>query len=244
MADNVVDGASSDATDASSGATDTPPVAGLGVDIIEIERMERALNRTPRMRERLFSEAERAYAQGKARPAVHFALFFAAKEAVLKALGTGFAGMAFTDVEVDHDRYGRPVPVLHGRAQELADEQGIVEMQLSLSYTHSVGVASAVAIREQDRPRKDKQLDPHAELARQFKEMRTLLNDMDERIKALDDEDTDTRRGVAGNAPSEDPVGALRTPPVQDDEALRNVPSEDPVGALRTTPLFEDQSND
>jgi holo-[acyl-carrier protein] synthase len=225
MADNVVDGALSD-------AVDTPPVAGLGVDIIEIERMERALSRTPRMRERLFSETERAYAQGKARPAVHFALFFAAKEAVLKALGTGFAGMAFTDVEVDHDRYGRPVPVLHGRAQELADEQGIVEMQLSLSYTHSVGVASAVAIREQDRPRKDKQLDPHAELARQFKEMRTLLNDMDERIKALDD------------APPEGPVGALRATPVQDDEVLRNVPSEDPVGALRTTPLFEDQSND
>jgi holo-[acyl-carrier protein] synthase len=179
------------AVDAAADLADTPPVAGLGVDIIEIERMERALNRTPRMRERLFSETERAYAQGKARPAIHFALFFAAKEAVLKALGTGFAGMAFGDVEVDHDRYGRPIPVLHGRARELADAQGIIEMQLSLSYTHSVGVASAVAIREQDRPRKDKQVDPHAELARQFKEMRTLLDDMDERIKALDEAATE-----------------------------------------------------
>jgi holo-[acyl-carrier protein] synthase len=179
---------------AAGGATDpaatppTPPVAGLGVDIIEIERMERALKRTPRMRERVFSETERAYAQGKARPAVHFALFFAAKEAVLKALGTGFAGMAFTDVEVDHDRYGRPVPLLHGRARELAEAQGIVEMQLSLSYTHSVGVASAVAIKEQDRPRKDERLDPRAELARQFKEMRALLDDIDERVSKLDSE--------------------------------------------------------
>jgi holo-[acyl-carrier protein] synthase len=165
-----------------------PPVAGLGVDIIEVERMERILARTPRMRTRVFSETERDYAQSKARPAVHYALFFAAKEAVLKALGTGFAGMAFTDVEVDHDKYGRPVPLLHGKAKELADELGVVEMQLSLSYTHSVGVASAVAIKEQDRPRRDEKVDPKAELARQFKEMRALLDDMDDRIKALDEE--------------------------------------------------------
>jgi holo-[acyl-carrier protein] synthase len=155
------------------------------VDIIEIARMERALKRTPRMRERLFSEGERAYALGKARPAVHFALFFAAKEAVLKALGTGFRGMAFTDVEVTHDRYGRPVPVLRGHAREVADAQGVVEMQLSLSYTHAVGVASAVAIKEQDRPQKDEKADPRADLARQFKEMRSLLDDMDERLKGL-----------------------------------------------------------
>ncbi|MDR0347109.1 MAG: holo-ACP synthase [Coriobacteriales bacterium] len=163
------------------------PVAGLGVDIIEIGRMERALERTPRIKERVFSEKERLYAQAKARPATHYALFFAAKEAVLKALGTGFAGMAFTDVEVDHDRYGRPVPILRGNAQKLAEAQGVVEMQLSLSYTHAVGVASAVAIREQDRPRKDEKVDQKTELARQFKEMRALLDDMDERIRALDE---------------------------------------------------------
>jgi holo-[acyl-carrier protein] synthase len=165
------------------------PVAGLGVDIIEIERMEQALKRTPRMRKRLFSEKEQKYAQSKARPAVHFALFFAAKEAVLKALGTGFSGMAFTDVEVDHDRYGRPIPILRGHAREVAEAQGIIEMQISLSYTHSVGVVSAVAIREQDRPQKDEKVDPRVELARQFKEMRALLDDMDERIKTLDEED-------------------------------------------------------
>ena len=162
------------------------PAVGLGVDIIEIDRMEQALTRTPRIRERVFSEQERSYAQKKARPAVHYALFFAAKEAVLKALGTGFSGMAFTDVEVDHDRFGRPIPILHGRAQKLAEEQGIVEIQLSLSYTHSVGVASAVAIKDEDRPRKDKKIDPRVELSRQFKEVRALLDDMDERIKALD----------------------------------------------------------
>jgi holo-[acyl-carrier protein] synthase len=164
------------------------PVAGLGVDIIEIERMEKALVRTPRIATRIFSERERSYAQGKARPAVHFALFFAAKEAVLKALGTGFAGMAFTDVEVDHDRFGRPIPLLHGHAQEIAEAQGVVEIQLSLSYTHTVGVASAVAIKEQDRPHKDEKVDPRVELTRQFKEMRALLDDMDGRLTALGDE--------------------------------------------------------
>jgi holo-[acyl-carrier protein] synthase len=132
---------------------------------------------------------------------VHYALFFAAKEAVLKALGTGFRGMAFTDVEVDHDRYGRPIPLLHGHAREVAATQGIVEMQLSLSYTHAVGVASAVAIREQDRPQKDEKVDPRLELARQFKEMRSLLDDMDERIKALDED--------AGNAGSTGSAGSM-----------------------------------
>jgi holo-[acyl-carrier protein] synthase len=165
---------------------DALPAAGLGVDIIEVERMERALTRTPRMLIRVFSEGERSYAQSKARPAVHYALFFAAKEAVLKALGTGFAGMAYTDVEVDHDKYGRPIPLLHGNAQQLAASQGVVEMQLSLSYTKTVGVASAVAIKEQDRPRRDEKVDPRVELARQFKEVRALLDDMDDRMKTLD----------------------------------------------------------
>ena len=172
------------------------PVAGLGVDIIEIDRMERVLARTPRMKERVFTKAERDYAQKRARPAVHYALFFAAREAVLKALGIGFSGVAFDDVEVGHDRFGRPVPLLHGRAQELAQAQGVVEMQLSLSYTHMVGVASAVAIKEQDRPRKDEKLDSRLELERQFKAMRAMLDDMDERIKALDE-------GEAGDAAPE-----------------------------------------
>ena len=175
----------------SGGDTISTPVAGLGVDIIEIERMERALERTPRIKYRIFSETERNYAQSKLRPAAHYALFFAAKEAVLKALGTGFSGMAFTDVEVDHDRFGRPIPILHGRAKEYAQQLGIVELQLSLSYTHTVGVASVVAIKEQDRPRKEARADPRAELLRQFKEVRAILDDMDERIQALDEGNTD-----------------------------------------------------
>jgi len=197
------------------------PVAGLGVDIIEIERMERAMARTPRIRERIFSENERNYAQGKLRPGVHFALFFAAKEAVFKALGTGFAGMAFTDVEVDHDRFGRPVPILRGRAKELAQQQSIVEMQLSLSYTHTVGVASAVAIKERDRPRKETKADPRAELLRQFKEVRAILDDMDERLLALDESLQETLdntldnklHGALNSVPDNEQNGSLSKEP-------------------------------
>ena len=161
-------------------------LAGVGVDIVEIERMERAIARTPRILQRVFSDSERSYAKSKARPAVHYALFFAAKEAVLKTLGTGFTGMKFTDVEVDHDRFGKPLVLLHGHAQDVAREQGVVEVQLSLSYTHQVGVASAVAIKAEHRPRKEKKYGPHEELARQFKEMRALLDTMDTRLNKLD----------------------------------------------------------
>jgi holo-[acyl-carrier protein] synthase len=173
------------ASGASGASHITPSAVGLGVDIVEIDRMERVIERTPRFLARVFSEGERAYAWKRARPAIHYALFFAAKEAVLKALGTGFAGMQYTDVEVIHDEQGKPLPLLHGHALEIANEQGIVDMQLSLSHTHQMGVASAVAIKDTDRPIKDERRDPHAELARQFKEMRSLLDDMDTRLSQL-----------------------------------------------------------
>lgn len=153
-------------------------IVGLGVDIVEIGRMQAALARHPRMKERLFSAEEREYCDKRSRPDVHYALRFAAKEAVLKALGTGFSGMRFTDVEVVRENNGRPVPRLSGRAAERAAELGVVEMHLSLSFTHSTAVASAVAITEEGRPRKDERPDPKAELAASFKEARALLDDV------------------------------------------------------------------
>lgn len=153
-------------------------ITGLGVDIVEIDRMKAALERRPRLKERIFSADERAYCEKRSRPEVHYALRFAAKEAVLKALGTGFAGMRFTDVEVVREQSGRPVPRLSGRAAEVAAELGVIEMHLSLSFTHTTAVASAVAITEQARPRKDEREDPMAELARSFKEAKAMLDDI------------------------------------------------------------------
>ena len=96
-------------------------IAGLGVDIVEIDRMRRALERRPQLKHRLFSRDEQTYCEERGRPEVHYALRFAAKEAVLKALGTGFSGMRFTDVEVVREPSGKPVPRLSGRAAEFAE---------------------------------------------------------------------------------------------------------------------------
>jgi holo-[acyl-carrier protein] synthase len=153
-------------------------ITGLGVDIVEIDRMKAALERRPRMKERLFSAEERAYCDKRSRPEIHYALRFAAKEAVLKALGSGFSGVRFTDVEVVREANGRPVPRLSGRAAEMAEELGVIEMHLSLSFTHTTAVASAVAITAEARPRKDEAPDPMAELAASFKEARSLLDDV------------------------------------------------------------------
>ena len=152
-------------------------ITGLGVDIVEIGRMATALERHPRMRERLFSADERAYCDKRNRPEIHYALRFAAKEAVLKALGTGFAGMKFTDVEVVRYAGGRPTPRLSGRAREVADALGVVELHLSLSYTHTTAVASAVAITT---PREsDAAVDPEKRRAAAFKDARALLDDLE-----------------------------------------------------------------
>jgi holo-[acyl-carrier protein] synthase len=152
-------------------------IKGLGVDIVEIDRMRQALTRHPRMKERIFSAEERAYCDKRNKPEVHYALRFAAKEAVLKALGTGFTGMSFQDVEVVRDSGGRPSPRLHGRAAQVAEEIGVVEMHLSLSYTHTTAVASAVAITQHPEPEAP---DPATLRARAFKEMRSIVDDMDE----------------------------------------------------------------
>jgi holo-[acyl-carrier protein] synthase len=156
-----------------------PMITGLGVDIVEIERMRAALERRPRMKERLFSEAERAYCEKRNKPEIHYAMRFAAKEAVLKALGTGFSGITFRDVEVLRDERGRPTPRLSGRAAEAAEAAGVVELHLSLSFTHSTAVASAVAITEWMRPRPPEASEtPLERLASSFRETRGMLDEL------------------------------------------------------------------
>jgi holo-[acyl-carrier protein] synthase len=152
-------------------------IAGLGVDIVEIQRMAAALERHPGMRERLFSERERAYCEKRNKPEVHYALRFAAKEAVLKALGTGFAGMKFTDVEVARDAGGRPTPQLSGRAAELAEQMGVRELHLSLSYTHTTAVASAVAITGEPRPDESREAKRRAAA---FRDAKSLVDDLED----------------------------------------------------------------
>jgi holo-[acyl-carrier protein] synthase len=110
---------------------------GIGIDLLEIGRLERALERHPRLAERVFTEDERAYAAARARPARHLAARFAAKEAVVKALGlTG--GFGLREIEV---LAGEPPEVgLSGAAAEAA-----AGARIELSMTHSRELAAAVA---------------------------------------------------------------------------------------------------
>jgi holo-[acyl-carrier protein] synthase len=112
----------------------------VGLDLLEIDRLERALERRPRLAERLFTDAERSYAAGKARPAQHLAARFCAKEAVAKALALD--GWAFTDVEVVSTG-GAPAVRLSGVAERRAGELGVA---VTLSLTHSESTAGAVAV--------------------------------------------------------------------------------------------------
>lgn len=113
---------------------------GIGFDLLEIERLERALARRPRLAERLFTEAELSYARGKARPAQHLAGRFCAKEAVAKALD--LRAWAFRDVEVVATA-GAPEVRLSGAAAARAAELG-VRARVSITHTNTTAGAAAV----------------------------------------------------------------------------------------------------
>ena len=115
-------------------------MARVGIDMLEIERMERALVRRPRLAERLFTPAERSYAAARARPGQHLAARFCAKEATAKALS--LEGWSFRDVEVVSGA-GAPELRLGGRAAERARELG---GQATVSLTHTRAVAAAVVL--------------------------------------------------------------------------------------------------
>ncbi|UFS70891.1 holo-[acyl-carrier-protein] synthase [Geomonas sp. RF6] len=123
-------------------------IFGTGVDIVEIARFERFVKEgNDPLFQRLFTAGELAYCSGKKHSAQHYALRFAAKEAFLKALGTGLrAGLSWQDMEVVHDSMGKPSLSLRGRALELFREAGGVSCFLSLS--HDAGCAVAMVILE------------------------------------------------------------------------------------------------
>ena len=113
---------------------------GIGVDLCEISRMQRLLDSGHSLR-RMFPEEEQAYIASKGASAAQtMAGLFAAKEAVLKALGTGLT-IALTDIHVSHTELGQPIVSLHGKAAEMGG-------QIILSITHEGGMAAAFAVWE------------------------------------------------------------------------------------------------
>lgn len=126
-------------------------IIGIGVDLVDIERVERLLEtKGDRALRRLFSDGEIAYASRRATPAMHLAARLAAKEATYKALaGNPLArGIGWRDVEVANGDDGQPTLVLHGSARARADE--LTVDRLLLTMTHSPTTACAVVIAERD----------------------------------------------------------------------------------------------
>lgn len=119
---------------------------GIGVDLVDIDRFRRSLERTPTMRTRLFTDVELAYVAPQVDPVPSLAARFAAREAVMKALGLGLGAFGFHEVWVDRAASGRPFLVVTGRAAELASEAGVQQWHLSL--THSDLTAAAYVLAE------------------------------------------------------------------------------------------------
>lgn len=120
-------------------------IVGIGVDLVKISRIDKAGKSHPGFLERVFTEQERAYCSKQKFPAQHYAGRFAAKEAVLKAIGTGWsAGIKWTDMEVLHGEGGGPIVNISGRVKDLMDLKGV--KQILLSYSHDEGYAVAQVI--------------------------------------------------------------------------------------------------
>jgi len=124
-------------------------IVGVGVDAVDVARFRRVLDRRPRFAQRCFTESERSDATGSADVAQSLAARFAAKEAVMKALGTGIGGFALTDVEVCRTAgtgatRNAPYLRLHGTAAELAGAHGAGIFHLSLTHTDGVAIAFVV----------------------------------------------------------------------------------------------------
>ena len=121
-------------------------IISIGIDIIEVARIREVLLRTPRFRERVFTSAERAYCDSRgAVAAQHYAARFAAKEAALKALATGWrGGISWQDVEIASRDSGAPYLILHGSVKDLFDSSGATAAHLSLSHTSEHAIAQVV----------------------------------------------------------------------------------------------------
>ena len=123
-------------------------IFGIGIDVVEISRIEESIQRRGEtFLAKVFTRNERDYCDAGHRPGMRYAARFAAKEAVSKALGTGIGGrVGLLDVEVEHDSEGAPKVRLTGAAEQFLKQNGIREVQISLSHSGDYAVANALAI--------------------------------------------------------------------------------------------------
>lgn len=121
-------------------------VVGVGVDLCEVDRLRRTLARTPGFATRVYTDTEREHCGRRRDPAEGLAARFAAKEAVLKALGRGLGACAFRDIEVVRAESGAPSLALHDTAARLAAEHGVTAWHVSLTHTATMAEAVVIAL--------------------------------------------------------------------------------------------------
>ena len=121
-----------------------------GIDLVDCKRLAEAIGRHgERFLNRIYTQNELAYCRGRKRELEHLAGRFAAKEAVLKLLGTGWKdGIAWTDIEVVNTPSGKPLVKLTGQCRLIADQQGLSSILISISHIDTHAIASAIASAE------------------------------------------------------------------------------------------------
>ena len=118
---------------------------GVGVDIIEVARIEDKLTRTPGLKEKLYTPVEIGYCESKKFAFQHYAARFAAKEAFMKALGTGWSrGVKFSEIEIHNLESGQPVIEVYGQAKEFCQAEGIGHFYVSLSHLRTLAIATVI----------------------------------------------------------------------------------------------------
>jgi len=120
-------------------------IKGVGIDIIEVDRIKKAIERNDRFLSRIFTDREISLYISKGSKLTTIAGKFAAKEAVSKALGTGFRDIKWKDIEVLNDEMGKPYVKLHNNAKNIAYSQDISEILITISHTRYNAVAQAIA---------------------------------------------------------------------------------------------------
>ena len=123
-------------------------ILGLGVDLAEVERVRRVLEKYPRFAERCFTDHEREYAFRFARPERRLAARFAGKEAVMKSMGTGWRRIRWKDIEITGG--GKPTVRMSGNAARRAEMLGVTEVLVTITHTDTDALVMAIAVGEHD----------------------------------------------------------------------------------------------
>jgi holo-[acyl-carrier protein] synthase len=126
-------------------------IVGIGTDIIEVKRIERLLSKQERFKERIFTRGEIEYCEPKKNNVQNYTARFAVKEALLKAIGTGWReGVAFKEIEVKNNEKGKPELVLSGTVKKITEEMGVTNIQVSISHIKDLAIAVVILESQSD----------------------------------------------------------------------------------------------